>query len=120
MKQRFIDVCRKLASHSDHYQHKISSIIIKRNRIISLGYNSMKTNPNSPHEYKSTHAEWDAIRQLDQEALEDSTIFVFRERRDGTFGNSKPCPACWRTIVGSGIRKVVYTHEDGLQTIELY
>lgn len=117
MKNKFIKICKKLAEYSDHHQHKMAALIIKKNKLLSLGYNQLKTHPKSPHFFRSTHAEFACIKQLSLEQLRGSTILVYREQRDGTLANARPCESCLKLIIQSGIKKIVFTNENRLETI---
>lgn len=119
MKTKFIKICQRLASYSDHDQHKMAAVIIKKNKLLGLGFNVLKTSPKSKHEFKQIHAEFSAMKRLTAEELEGSTIFVFREKRDGTPANAKPCESCLALIIKSGIKKIYYTHETGTKLIML-
>ncbi len=112
---KFFKVCKKVAIYSDHHQHKIGAVIVKRNKILSTGFNKLKTHPLSPHPFRSCHAEFVAISFLSSEQLKGSTIFVYRETKQGELANSRPCSYCYSLIKSKGIKKIVYTHEDGVK-----
>jgi hypothetical protein len=52
-----------------------------------------------------THAERRLVRKLDQ----GSVVFVVRVKRDGTWGNSRPCAACEWAMRARRVKKVVYS-----------
>jgi dCMP deaminase len=117
MKQKWIDAymdtAERFAQLSSATRLKVGSIIVKDNRIISIGYNGMPagwdnvcefTNENNDIETKVevVHAEANAIIKLarDGESGKDSTLFV----------THAPCIQCAKLIYGSGIKKVYYKH----------
>lgn len=115
MKASYLRICRKLAELSDHHQHKMSALIVKNGKIVGKGWNSKKTHTKSPHAYRSCHAEFAAMYYLSDEWLNGATIYVFRENKLGQFANSKPCESCYRLIQEKKIKKICYTHEDGIK-----
>jgi len=84
----------------------VGSVIIKNNRIISMGYNGYV--PGAPHtsriidnhEQSIIHSEVNAITDCARRgvSLEGSKIYV----------THFPCPNCFRTIAACGIKEVVY------------
>jgi deoxycytidylate deaminase len=106
---------------------KVSAAIVYKNRIISIGVNSMKSSPLQA-KYAANkdlsiflHAEIaaikNALRQLDVEDFPKTTLFICRAKTDiltnkMTFGMSKPCPGCQRAIAEFGIKRAIYTLDD--------
>jgi deoxycytidylate deaminase len=45
--------------------------------------------------------------------LTGSSIYVYRETKNGALGLAKPCPSCREAIREAGINKVYYTIETG-------
>ena len=46
--------------------------------------------------------------------LTNATLYTFRRKKDGSFGMSRPCPRCMKVIKSLGIKKLVYSTEDGV------
>lgn len=115
MSKSVFRICEKVSEFSDHHQHKIGAAVVKGRKILSTGFNKLKTHPLSPHPFKSCHAEFMAIKYLDKDALEGATIYVFRKNKRGEIANSKPCPSCYQLIADSGIKEICYTHETGVK-----
>jgi dCMP deaminase len=132
MKQKWIDAymdtAERFAQLSSATRLKVGSIIVKDNRIISIGYNGMPAGWDNVCEYEHytldspnkpdlktrpevLHAEENAIIKLakEGESGKDSTLFV----------THAPCIQCAKLIYGSGIKKVYYKHtyrsNDGIQ-----
>lgn len=109
--KRFFELAKKLSYKSD-YHHKIGAVVVKKNKILSLGFNKPnKTHPASPNFWKTTHAEFDAIWSCNKEDLKGASIYIFRQHKNGCLASSKPCKDCHNLIVYSGIKKVYYTDE---------
>ena len=113
MKEKFIsaymDVAERFAQLSHAQRAKVGAIIVKDDRIISIGYNGMpsgwdnvcetegRTNP------EVLHAETNAIAKLAQsgESGKDATLFC----------THLPCMDCAKLIYQSGITQVYYREE---------
>ena len=109
---RLFDIARSMSKKSK-YCHQLGAVIAKKNKVMSVGFNNpYKTHPRSNNRFKTIHAELDAILGLAKEDLVGSTIYVYREHKDGSPANSKPCQYCQMLIKQAGIKKVCYT-DDG-------
>lgn len=111
----FFRICKKVSNYSDHHQHKIGVVIVKGNKILSTGFNKLKTHPLSPHPFKSCHAEFMAIKLLSSENLKGSSIYIFRQTKLGKLALAKPCASCRDLISNSGIKKLYYTTDLGVK-----
>jgi deoxycytidylate deaminase len=110
MKTNFFNLAKQASKNSNHHEHKIGCVIAKGKRIFSIGWNSLRTHPDSPHKYKSVHAEFHAINNLYPETLRGSSIYIYRERKNGDPALSKPCPSCMKLIKSVGIKNIYYTN----------
>lgn len=119
MKQRFFELCRKLSYSSNHWQHKIGAVVVRKNRVISTGFNQVKTHPKSPHPYFMLHAELAAIIGCSYEELKGATIYVFRQHRNGECAMAKPCPTCEAALRQAGIKKVYYSADNEFKEMML-
>lgn len=114
MKPRFFEVARTLCKHSNHPAYKHGAVIVHKNRIISSGFNRLKTSPRSTHAFQQIHAEMDAIFKSRVD-LKKCTMYITRETKDGRLAESRPCPACMEVIRASGIKKVFYSTNNGFK-----
>jgi len=108
---RYLRIAKELSINSDHAQHKIGAVIVNKNRIVSKGWNQLKTHSKSPHPYKSIHSEFDAVNKANPEQLKGATIYIYREHKNGECAISRPCPSCFSMLKSKGIEKIVYTSE---------
>jgi dCMP deaminase len=139
MKQKFIDafmdVAERFGQLSSCNRLHVGAIIVKEDRIVSIGYNGMPagwdneceiytgtfTNDGQPTDasmYKTKpevlHAESNAIAKLarSSESGDGASIFVTHQ----------PCIDCAKLIYQSGIEKVFYKHpyrnEDGVNFLK--
>ena len=138
MKQKFIDAYMKtaevFAELSSARRLHVGAIIVKDDRIISIGYNGMPSGwdnncedvvtPSLPYlqgdgptlktKPEVLHAETNAIAKLAKstESGNGATLFV----------THAPCLDCAKLVYQSGINSVFYRHnyrnEDGIQFLE--
>lgn len=91
------------------------TFIIRRNNILSIGYNNMaKTNPDAERAgYWNgvIHSEFDAIRRfpLAPEKLADCELLNIRSNRRGCIMNSQPCAVCSTFILPFNFRNVYFS-----------
>lgn len=107
IKQKTLD----LTTRSEHPLQRHGAVIVRNGRILSYGWNKMKTHPKSEHPFKAIHAEMDAIFK-GKGKLQGATLYVARLTNTGHLMNSQPCPYCLTTIIAAGIERVFYT-KDG-------
>ena len=123
MKQRFINAYMKAAETFADLSHArrlhVGAIVVKDDRIISIGYNGTPPGwdnnceeelkwPNGVIQHLITkpeviHAEMNAIGKLAQsnESGQDATMFITHQ----------PCMECSKLIATAGIRNVFYKEE---------
>ena len=114
MKEKFIeaymDVAERFAQLSSAKRLNVGAIVVKDDRIISIGYNGMPTgwdncceDENNKSKPEVLHAESNAIAKLARspESGEDASIFI----------THSPCIDCAKLIYQSGISKVYYASE---------
>jgi len=115
MKQKwvdaFMDTAERFAELSSAVRLKVGSVVVKDNRIISIGYNGMPagwtnvcedTSPDGSTKTKDEviHAEANAIMKLarDGESGAGAAVFV----------THAPCIDCAKLIYGAGIKNLYY------------
>jgi dCMP deaminase len=122
MKEKFInafmDVAERFAQLSSAKRLQVGCVIVKDNRIISIGYNGMPSGwdnecedeyqyEDGGHEFRTKpevlHAETNAIAKLARspESGEGATIFI----------THSPCIDCAKLIYQSGITTVYYKNQ---------
>ena len=113
MKPKFFDLAIKLAEKSTHPQHKMGCVLVKKNKVISVGWNQLKTHPRSGSYGHYLHAEIHCLLGVSSEDSAGGTIYVARVGHDRSPRLSRPCPSCLLALVQSGIRCVCYFDERG-------
>ena len=125
----FMDVAKRFAHLSSAKRLQVGAIIVKDDRIISIGYNGMpsgwdnncenhigfdKGQPVLKTRPEVLHAETNAIAKLakSSESGQDADMFI----------THAPCMDCAKLIYQSGIRRVVYgeayRNTDGLDFLK--
>lgn len=91
---------------------KHGSVIVKGGRVISTGFNKERNHPmyvSSEHIKTdcSVHAEIDALKKAKDAS--GATVYVARVNRKGQARDSRPCNRCYKSLIDSGIKKIIYT-----------
>ncbi len=124
----FINICDQLKNRSTCHRLKTSSLIIRDQRIISMGYNgtpSGKTHcedhfQNSKYDLK-IHHEWSILNEIHAEM--NAILFAAREGMSvkdcDLYTLFSPCIQCSKSIVVAGIKRVYYRYlyqrdQDGI------
>ena len=114
-----------MAQLGDFPRVKIGCVVIYGHRIISSGFNSMKTDPVQKryNRYRfaedtpaAIHAEIMALKPLigrndiDFKKIE---LYVYRSGNRETPLLARPCPSCMQLIKNLGIRNIYFTTNNG-------
>ena len=125
MKQKwvdaFMDTAERFAQLSSAKRLQVGAVVVKDNRIISIGYNG-------------TPAGWTNACEDDDGKTKDEVIHaeanaILKLARDGESGNGSslfcthaPCIHCAKLIHGAGIEQVYFRHdyrdESGIEFLE--
>jgi deoxycytidylate deaminase len=109
---------------------KIAAVLVHRNKLISIGYNSTKSHPLQKLYGRDgqiyLHAEIDAIRKAlrRHDSLEGMQLYVSRWKwkdKDKTClveGMCKPCNGCQSAIEDFGIQVIHYTKDIENETYD--
>lgn len=112
--QRYLNEAKKQSFLSD-YTHKVGCVIVSGNVIISKAYNEIrycKTGGKSYSKWEnSVHAERNAARRVDKEKLIGSTVYIYRETKDGKSALSYPCEACFKMLNELKIKRIIFSTE---------
>lgn len=100
----------------------IGAAVAFGNRVISTGTCSTKTHPQNPKVKAETpktqlcaeiSAVLHALRVVSKDKIKKCSIYVARQRRDGTTGIARPCIFCQTFLRELGIKNVFYTTSTG-------
>ena len=120
MKQKwidaFMDTAERFAQLSSAKRLKVGSVVVKDNRIISIGYNGMPAGwTNDCEEIVEVHEDGGVVTKTKDEVIHAEANAIIKLARDGESGNAAslfcthaPCVQCAKMIYGAGINKVYY------------
>lgn len=121
---RFITKALAASLESDHDKVRIGAVIVDGNYVVSRACNVRRTHTRQ-HRYNvqtgrkcpapKLHAEIHALIKSRDYDLTGCTLYVGRYQLNGSLGNCKPCSSCRQAIKDSGIKKIVYTTEEGVR-----
>jgi dCMP deaminase len=139
MKQKwldaFIDTAERFAQLSSATRLKVGAVVVKDNRIISIGYNGTPAGWSNDCEHKiycddgdwkeqtdKLHDEWVSYKLVTKdEVIHAEANAIAKLARDGESGSGSamfcthaPCVQCAKLIYGAGISKLFYrdTYRD--------
>lgn len=130
--QGILNTLFKVAAANPTQSEKMAAAIVYRNRIISIGMNSMKSHPLQAKYAKNDHAIYlhseiaaikNALREVEIDDLAKCDIYIARVKKEKPFtkkyvyGLAKPCAGCERAIAEFGLKRVVYTCDDGTHEV---
>jgi len=118
VKDRFIRLATQQAYQST-MPNRLGAVVVNKKTVLGAGYNR-KDHPllytgKVPilHPNMGMHAEIAALYYIDYKSLNDSILYVVRLRRNHSIALSKPCSSCQWYIKTSGIKRVIYSLDDG-------
>ena len=125
--KRFFNIAREVSLLSDFKRARVGAVIVEKNRVVSTGHNSSKTSTiqDRYNKYRDiddfnvcipcVHAEIAAITPLLKQNIDwaHTSIYVYRELKNGHISCARPCKACAQLIRELGIKKIFYTDWDG-------
>ena len=115
-----MDTAERFSQLSSARRLKVGSIIVKDNRIISIGYNGMPAGWDNNCELEYTSYEFPEnglVLKTRPEVLHAEENALIKLARDGESGKGAslfvthaPCIQCAKLIYGAGISQVFYKH----------
>ena len=127
MKQKwvdaFMDTAERFAELSSAKRLQVGAVVVKDNRIISIGYNGMPSGWTNECENIVQHSDDTVTTVTKDEVIHAEANAILKLARDGESGYGSslfcthaPCIHCSKLIHGAGISKVYYrnTYRDEL------
>lgn len=109
--QYFMDIAFQVAGRSTCPRRDVGAVVVKDRRIKGTGYNGApRKMPHCTeagclmvdgHCVRTVHAEINALLECSPEERDGATIYV----------TDYPCPNCAKTIIQSGVTRVVYARD---------
>jgi dCMP deaminase len=134
MKQKwidaFMDTAERFARLSSAKRLQVGAVVVKDNRIISIGYNGMPSGwTNECEEVIETHEDGGVITKTKDEVIHAEANAISKLAKSGDSGDKAdlfcthaPCVHCAKIIYGAGIKKVFYRNsyrdELGLEFLQ--
>ena len=105
----FMSIAKLASSRSSCRKIHVGSVIVKENRIISMGYNGfIAGSPHTSyiidgHEQGTVHSEINAIADCAKRgvSIDNSKIYI----------THYPCINCFKAIVSCGIKEIIYMND---------
>jgi deoxycytidylate deaminase len=126
-KQRYIELAMRIAGQTEFREYKHGAVLVRGGTVLNTSCNKNKYKAwanrfrKKQSGHATVHAEIGAILGLDRSITEGATIYVVRVGRDGCLRNSKPCPMCEAAMQFVGVKKVVYSNENGgIESMRIY
>lgn len=131
LNERFLERLKDVAMGLFDPSHPVNfhcSFIVWKGRIVSIGLNSIKTNPtnllnkkigrdgNDISAAKGICSEFSCLRKLKNKSnisFRKTTMVNVRIKRDRSFGLSKPCESCQSLLRFFELANVIWTDEFG-------
>jgi dCMP deaminase len=134
MKQKwidaFMDTAERFAQLSSAKRLQVGAVVVKDNRIISIGYNGMPSGwDNTCEEVIEVHEDGGVLTKTKDEVIHAEANAISKLAKSGDSGDGAdlfcthaPCIHCAKIIYGAGVKKVYYRNsyrdEVGLQFLE--
>ena len=116
MKDRFIQLAIQQAEQSA-MPNRLGAVVVRKKSVIGAGYNRSdhpwlyRNSILKLHPKHGMHAEVSALYGADDS--EDAIMYVVRLRKNDSIGLAKPCLSCASYIKINGIKRVIYSEDDG-------
>ena len=133
MKQKwidaFMDTAERFAQLSSAKRLQVGAVVVKDNRIISIGYNGMPSGWTNECENIVQYSDDTVTTVTKDEVIHAEANAIIKLARDGESGYGSslfcthaPCIHCAKLIHGTGITKVYYRNsykdDDGLSFLQ--
>jgi len=118
--RKFAELAHRVAVQSDYPQFKHGAVLVKGSSVINTaynkgGYNSFGACFRDPQKFGTAtlHAELGSVLNVDRTLTEGATVFVVRVNRQGEFRLSRPCEMCAAAMKFCGVKRVIYSTNEG-------
>jgi len=118
-KQRYINIAKEVAASSEYPSFKHGAVLVNGNAVINTscnkyGYNRFAARFRRRDEGLPTvHAELGSILNMDRSKTDGAIVYVVRINKQGDTLMSRPCNMCAAAMKHCGIKKVIYSTNEG-------
>lgn len=100
----------RLQSRKSECKIKVGAVIVRRGKPLAMGCNIEKSHPAWVKGKCCTiHGEIAALIQVAHIPLRGSTVYVYREHKDGKPALARPCANCQTILKEYGVKTMVYS-----------
>ncbi len=126
---KYFELARQACKFSDMKKANLGSILVYKNKVISVGWNiGTKTsplqkefnkfrnfNPDDSDVINSLHAEILCLHRANDLDIDwnKASLFTYRKKKNGDIGLARSCPACYNYAKTLGLGNLYYTTETG-------
>lgn len=104
------------AAHGSKHKFRLGAVIVKGSSLMAVGRNRVRMIAKEPYDCCTEHAEESVLRQVGDDAC-GATLYVARVGAAGHTRLARPCLRCMHRILDTGIRKVVWTTNTGIEEL---
>lgn len=106
----FFRLAENASKYSTHKHFHLGAVLVVNGHPISVGYNQGKSHPDG--RFKGLHAEVAAMKTSGKSRIKGSSLFVYRQKKTGAIGMSRPCSHCMKKLKEFGVKLVYYSTEE--------
>jgi deoxycytidylate deaminase len=129
--ERFFKPAKKAAQKAEHYRYYLGAALFYKDKLISTGCNYLsKTHPLCDEDTYgrpvTLHAEVNALikardflNELSDTEKKKLTMVTYREIKNGSRANARPCSGCMAILKQNQIKTILYTIENGYTMEEI-
>lgn len=116
MKERFVDLAIQQAKQSN-MDVRVGAVLVRQKHVLGAGYNRKdhpflyKGKVKRLHTNFGLHAEVAACHSI--VSAKEGTVYVVRLRKDYSIGMAKPCLSCQGYLRIVGIKRVIFSDDNG-------
>lgn len=103
-------LAKNVSKLSQHPKHKLGAALVYNGKPVSVGHNRHKSHPEA--KYSGLHAEIQALKSSGRSKIRGSSMFVYRETKQGCLALAKPCKDCMSKLIDFGIKWLFYTTSE--------
>ena len=110
-----IELAIKIARANPEKKWKLAAVGCRGGRVVSVGMNSFQQNDSPPgtihYSCLGRHAETEMLRLASKPPR---TVYVARVSKGGQLRLARPCKNCYAALRQAGVKKIIYTTNNGI------
>lgn len=120
MKMKFFAAAREMANRSDHSDHQMGCVVVRKNRVLGYGYNTMRTHSRSQTRFRTIHAELSAVLNSKLLDLSGCEVYIYRETAAKIPAMARCCEACYNMLASLNVKKIYYSCDGSYKEEAMY